>query len=184
MYKFKFEQGWRRFDLNSPSKKEANLKMCSKAEEGLIEKECHIVPKLFLTKDLPKTDKERSKDAAAKINMTIVDKVEDATHVLHPSVDPDPDAYCRSVFKRGEKCLVHFYRMPESQDNWGVMYPPEDKEPPDMVEEREREDVYNVAVDWLYETEVGNSVICCDGDSSGKIQGLSKSTKVSKNMNI
>ena len=156
MYKCKFDQGWRRFDLNSASKKEANLSMCSKAEEALIEKEFHIVPKLFLTKDLAKADKERCKDAAAKMNMTIVEKMEDGTHILFPSVDPDPDAYCRAVFKRGEKCLVHFYRMPESQDNWGIMYPPEDKEPPEMIEEREREDVYNVAVDWLYETEANN----------------------------
>jgi hypothetical protein len=28
MYKFKFEQGWRRFDLTSPSKKDANVEMC------------------------------------------------------------------------------------------------------------------------------------------------------------
>ena len=156
MYKCKFDQGWRRFDLNSPSKKDANLDMCTKAEEALIEKEFHIVPKLFLTKDVPRADKERSKDAAAKMKMTIVENQEDATHVLYPSVDPDPDAYCRAVFKRGEKCLVHFYRMPESQDNWGIMYPPEDKDPPEMIEEREREDVYNVAVDWLYETEANN----------------------------
>ena len=38
MYKCKFDQGWRRFDLNSPSKKDANLDMCTKAEEALIEK--------------------------------------------------------------------------------------------------------------------------------------------------
>merc|ERR1712156_998932 len=156
MYKCKFDQGWRRFDLNSPSKKDANLSMCTKAEEALIEKEFHIVPKLFLTKDVPRADKERSKDAAAKMNMTIVEKMEEGTHILYPSVDPDSDAYCRAVFKRGDKCLVHFYRMPESQDNWGLMYPLEDKEPPEMIEEREREDVYNVAVDWLYETEANN----------------------------
>merc|ERR1712045_1064637 len=156
MYKCKFDQGWRRFDLNSPSKKDANLDICTWGEEALIEKEFHVVPKLFLTKDLPKADKERCKDAAAKMNMTIVEKLEEGTHILYPSVDPDSDAYCRAVFKRGDKCLVHFYRMPESQDNWGIMYPPEDKEPPEMIEEREREDVYNVAVDWLYETEANN----------------------------
>ena len=39
--------------------------------------------------------------------------------------------FCKGVFKRGDKCLVHFYRMPESHDNWGQMWPPEDKEPPE-----------------------------------------------------
>ena len=30
MYKYKSEQGWRRFDLQSPSRKEANIQMCLK----------------------------------------------------------------------------------------------------------------------------------------------------------
>ena len=30
MHQFKNEQGWRRFDFNSPSRKEANLEMCQK----------------------------------------------------------------------------------------------------------------------------------------------------------
>ena len=30
MYKYKSEQGWRRFDLQSPSRKDANLQMCQK----------------------------------------------------------------------------------------------------------------------------------------------------------
>ena len=30
MYKYKSEQGWRRFDLQSPSRKEANITMCNK----------------------------------------------------------------------------------------------------------------------------------------------------------
>ena len=46
-------------------------------------------------------------------------------------LDPDYDMFCKGVFKRGDKCLVHFYRMPESHDNWGQMWPPEDKEPPE-----------------------------------------------------
>ena len=51
-------------------------------------------------------------------------------------------SYCRAVFKKGDKCLVHFYGMPESHDNWGVMYPPEDKEVADMGLDRDREDIY------------------------------------------
>ena len=51
-------------------------------------------------------------------------------------------SYCRAVFKKGDKCLVHFYGLPESHDNWGVMYPPEDKEVADMGLDRDREDIY------------------------------------------
>ena len=50
---------------------------------------------------------------------SIVENEADATHILHPTTDPDGEMFCRGVFKRGLQCLVHFYRMPESHDNWG-----------------------------------------------------------------
>ena len=59
MYQFKNEQGWRRFDLSSPSRKDANLEMCQKVEEVLEKKRFHVNPKLFLHKDLTKEDKEK-----------------------------------------------------------------------------------------------------------------------------
>jgi hypothetical protein len=31
------------------------------------------------------------------------------------------------------------------------MWPPEDKEPPEMMEARDREDQYRVSVEWLYD---------------------------------
>ena len=119
MYQFKNEQGWRRFDLSSPSRKETNLEMCQKIEEVLEKKRLHVSPKLFLHKDLSKDVKDKVKDLAKKLKMSIIETEKDATHILHSSVDPDSDMFCKGVFKRGDKCLVHFYRMPESHDNWG-----------------------------------------------------------------
>lgn len=57
MYKFKHELGWRRFDLSSPSRKEANLEMCAKIEEALIEHELHVVPRIFIRKDVDKEER-------------------------------------------------------------------------------------------------------------------------------
>lgn len=153
MYKYKFEQGWRRFDLSSPSRKDTNVAMCSKVEESLVEKGFHVTPKLFLKKDLPKEDRDRVREIVKKRSCSIVDDESDATHIIFPSTDFDNDVYCKASLKRGEKCLVHFYRMPESHDNWGTMWPPEDKEPPEMMDGREREEVYKVTVDWLFDME-------------------------------
>ncbi len=114
MYKFKYDQGWRRFDLSSPSRKDTNLQMCMKMEEALIEHELHVVPKLFLIDDMSKEEKDKAKEIAKKRGMTIVGSESEATHILHPSSDADENAYCRPVFKKGEKCLVHFYREPVS----------------------------------------------------------------------
>jgi hypothetical protein len=33
------------------------------------------------------------------------------------------------------------------------MWPPEEKEPPDMIEARERLEIYRVSVDWLFDME-------------------------------
>lgn len=55
-------------------------------------------------------------------------------------MDADGDAYCRPVFRKGDRCMVHFYRMPESRDNWGTLYPSEERDPPEFGEEIEREE--------------------------------------------
>ena len=114
--------------------------MCMKMEEALVEHELHAAPKLFLMEDLDKDQREKVKDIAKKRQLAIVDKEDDATHILHPVPEADDESYARAVFKRGEKCLVHFYRFPESRDNWGTIYPPEDKEPPEFGEEPYREE--------------------------------------------
>ena len=66
MYKFKHEQGWRRFDLSSPSRKDLNLSMCQKIEEALVEAELHKVPKVFLRKEIDKEDREKIKEMGKK----------------------------------------------------------------------------------------------------------------------
>merc|ERR1711899_395150 len=157
MYQFKNEQGWRRFDLSSPSRKEANLEMCQKVEESLIKKNYHPAPKFFLRKELSKDDVSKIKERAKKRNAAIVDSEKDATHIIYPS-DEDlrsDDMYCRGVFKRGAFCLVHFYRMPESHDNWGQLWTPEEKEPPEGIPD-EKEEQYRVSIDWLLEAEEYN----------------------------
>ena len=135
MYKFKTEQGWRRFDLSSPSRRDANLQMCQKAEEALVEQELHTLPKIAFAKELSKEDRwrkrraclvvgwgldflvccrEKCREVAKRRGLEIVEDESSSTHIVHPPVDMDSEVYCRPVFKKGEKCLVHFYRFPVS----------------------------------------------------------------------
>merc|ERR1711963_1177802 len=176
MHQFKNEQGWRRFDFNSPSRKEANLEMCHKVEEALEKKKYHMSPKLFLTKGLGKDEKDKVKELAKRFKASIVDSEADATHILYPSTDPDSDMFCRGVFKRGDECLVHFYRMPESHDNWGLMWPPEEKEPPEGIPD-EKEEQYRVTVDWLIEAEEYNEFMC-EEDYEVEENGQNKSNEM------
>ena len=93
--------------------------MCQKIIEVLEKKRLHVPPKVFLHKDLSKDLKDKVKDLAKKMKLNVTETEKDATHILHSSVDPDGDMFCKGVFKRADKCMVHFYRMPESHDNWG-----------------------------------------------------------------
>jgi len=152
LYKYKSEQGWRRFDLGSPSRKDANLQMCLKVEEALIDLNLHKVPIVMIKDNVRDKDKEKVKDLVKKRGGQITNDEDEATHIIHPKVDPNPDLYCRPVFRRGDKCLIHFMQMPDSSDNWGICYP--DNEPGDAPEEKA--DQYHVGVDWVSESEQYN----------------------------
>ncbi len=111
------------------------------------------------------------REIAKRRDLTICENESDATHILHPPTDIE-DAYARPIFRKADKCLVHFYRFPESRDNWGPLYPPEEKEPLDFGEEVERrEERYHVSSDWLYELEEYNEYLPEEDflvDESGK----------------
>ncbi len=102
--------------------------------------------------------REKVKEIAKRHDLTICEAEDEATHILYPPTDIE-DVYARPVFRKGEKCLVHFYRFPESRDNWGVLYPPEEKEAPEFGEELEREEQYRVSADWLYELDEYNEYL-------------------------
>ncbi len=73
MYKFRNEQGWRRFDLSSPSRRETNLDMCREIQEALIEHDIHVVPKLYLSKNLDKEDRDKVKEIAKQRQLAVTD---------------------------------------------------------------------------------------------------------------
>ena len=79
------------------------------------------------------SNKEQIKERMTAWGGKVTTDIDEATHIIHPKVDGNPDLYCRPVFKRGEKCLVHFMQMPDSSDNWGVCYP--ENEPGEAPEE-------------------------------------------------
>ena len=48
----------------------------------------------------------------------------------------------------------------ESRDNWGLIYPPEDKEPVEFGDEIDKEEQYRLSVEWLYESDSYNEFMC------------------------
>merc|ERR1711868_317436 len=66
--------------------------------------------------------------------------------------------------------------MPESHDNWGLMWPPEEKEPPEGIPD-EKEEQYRVTVDWLFEAEEYNEFMC-EEDYEVEENGQNKSNEM------
>merc|ERR1712130_210089 len=152
LYRFKTDQGWRRFDLTSPSRKDPHMLMCSNVEKALIEQEMYKHPIVYLKDSLRDKEKEKVTALVKKRGGSITKNMNEATYIIHPKVDINPDRYCRPVISRGDKCLVHFIAMPDSSDNWGICYPENE------VDEapREKADQYHVGVDWVSESEQYN----------------------------
>jgi len=152
MYKYKTEQGWRRFDLQSPSRKDANIQMCLKIEESLKQQKLYIPPVIYFQDNIKSSEREKAKDIVKKKGGTITEDEEEATHLVHPKVDLNNELYARPVFRHGDKCLVHFLMMPDSHDNWGTCYP--DTDTPEEPEERPEQ--YHVSVDWILDAQQYN----------------------------
>ncbi len=53
-------------------------------------------------------------------------------HLENDSSTPLYHVFCvvRPVFKKGDRCLIHFCQMPDSSDNWGTCWP--ESEPPEV----------------------------------------------------
>lgn len=66
MYKFKSEQGWRRFDLQSPSRLERNIEMMGQVEKALIAAKVYSPPSVFIRPDVDKQTAQKVKDVIKK----------------------------------------------------------------------------------------------------------------------
>ena len=152
MYKYKSDQGWRRFDLSSPSRKDANLMLCKAVQDHLVKEDFFTVPVVFIKDSVKDKDKEKIREMVKKKGGQCTNDKDKATHIIHPKVEPNTELYCRPVFKRQDKCLVHFLYMPDSSDTWGTCYP--ENEPGDVPDEKR--ELYHVSGDWVMEMDQYN----------------------------
>ncbi|KAG7281364.1 hypothetical protein CRUP_023515 [Coryphaenoides rupestris] len=81
-YKFKAEQGWRRFDLQNASRTERNVEMFSTMERALVQNNCMVRPVVYLDTTL---DQELASRLSSVIVKHQVDKeVEEQPHQERP----------------------------------------------------------------------------------------------------
>ncbi|XP_026497403.2 SWI/SNF complex subunit SMARCC2 isoform X1 [Vanessa tameamea] len=150
MFRFKSEQRWRKFDFQvgkNPSRKDLNVQMMMEIESSLLGAEVIRSPCIFIRPEVDKATANKVKDIIVNHQGEICEDEEDATHIIHPAVDPLEEEYARPVFKRGNSVLIHWYYFPDSHDTWAQSDLPVDV-PENVSWECNRAEPWRVSATW------------------------------------
>ncbi|KAG1681219.1 SWI/SNF complex subunit SMARCC2 [Nymphon striatum] len=120
VYKFKSDQGWRRFDFQSPSRMDRNVEMFMNIEKTLMQNKCLSLPHIYINPDIDKNLISKLKDIIKRHQGTISDNVDDSTHIVHPlpSNMQNEEEWVRPILKRDRSVLIHWWYYPDSHDTW------------------------------------------------------------------
>ena len=121
-YKWKNEQGWRRFDFQS-NRRDKNLLMFMSIEKALVQNGLYTLPSVYIMPEIEKVDKELYKKLEGIVHMhkgKIADSSSAATHVVHPPITypTEADDWVRIVEKHSRNLLIHSFFTPDSYDTW------------------------------------------------------------------
>ncbi|KAJ6224944.1 hypothetical protein RDWZM_003489 [Blomia tropicalis] len=151
VFKFKTDQGLRRFDLQSPSRMDRNVEMFMGIEKFLLANKCIIEPNIYISPEVDKNLASKLRDIVKRHQGKNVESSDDATHIIHPPVPSTEEEYVRPVLKRDRNVLIHWLNTPDSYDNWITVDSDIDTEPA-----IEREGPFEVTANWLLDLDEYN----------------------------
>ncbi|XP_033493266.1 SWI/SNF complex subunit SMARCC1b isoform X1 [Epinephelus lanceolatus] len=152
-YKFKAEQGWRRFDLQNPSRTERNVEMFGTIERALIQNKCMSLPVVYMEPTLDQELISRLTEVITKHQGTLTEDRTLASHHICPSLaSTEEDEWMRPVMRKDKHVLVHWGMHPDSYDSWlsSSDVEGEVEEPPHS------EKPWRVHAGWVLDTDVFN----------------------------
>ncbi|XP_018334156.1 SWI/SNF complex subunit SMARCC2 isoform X2 [Agrilus planipennis] len=119
-YKFKHEQGWRKFDFQSgkTAKNDKLIEMFQAMEKALIQNKFHSYPLIYIRSEVDKSVASKLKEIIRKRSGQVVENEDNATHILYPHCDPLEEEYARPGIRRDKMVMMHWYYFPESYDTW------------------------------------------------------------------
>ncbi|RWS24321.1 SWI/SNF complex subunit SMARCC2-like protein [Leptotrombidium deliense] len=120
VFKFKSEQGWRRFDFQSPSRMDRNVEMFMSIEKVLIQNKCWFFPLVYITPEVEKQLAINLREIAKRHQGKVVESPEEASHIIYPSssASSESEEWCRVALKKDRNALIHWYYTPDSYDTW------------------------------------------------------------------
>lgn len=157
-YRFKQEQGWRRFDFpvgKSGSRMDRTVEMLMAAERALVQNRCMTIPCVFVKPEVDKSTATKVKEVVRRHQGTVAENEADATHIIYPPVDPMEEEYARPCMRRERSVLLHWYYFPDSYDSWSTLDLPWDYAEGLLTSANTRS-VYKVSATWALDLDQYN----------------------------
>uniref|UniRef100_A0A672URT2 SWI/SNF related BAF chromatin remodeling complex subunit C2 n=1 Tax=Strigops habroptila TaxID=2489341 RepID=A0A672URT2_STRHB len=118
-YKFKSDQGWRRFDFQNPSRMDRNVEMFMTIEKSLVQNNCLARPNIFLQQEIEPKLLSKLKDIVKRHQGTVTEDKSNASHIVCPVPgNLEEEEWVRPVMKRDKQVLLHWGYYPDSYDTW------------------------------------------------------------------
>ncbi|XP_068123731.1 SWI/SNF complex subunit SMARCC2 isoform X2 [Hyperolius riggenbachi] len=118
-YKFKSDQGWRRFDFQNPSRMDRNVEMFMNIEKSLVQNNCLSRPNIYLHSDIDSKLQSKLKDIVKRHQGTSTEDKSHASHVVVPVPGTlEEEEWVRPILKRDKQVLLHWGYYPDSYDTW------------------------------------------------------------------
>ncbi|XP_033856366.2 SWI/SNF complex subunit SMARCC1-like isoform X2 [Acipenser ruthenus] len=150
VYKFKSEQGWRRFDLQNPSRMDRNVEMFMTVEKTLVQNNCLTRPAVYLVPEIEQKLATKLKDIIKRHQGTVTDDKSKASHHIHPVPSSlEDEEWLRPVMRKDKQVLVHWGMYPDSYDTW---FPASDVDG-DIEENLNPDKPWKVHAKWVLDTD-------------------------------
>nr|DBA32919.1 TPA: hypothetical protein GDO54_000666 [Pyxicephalus adspersus] len=118
-YKFKSDQGWRRFDFQNPSRMDRNVEMFMNIEKSLVQNNWLSRPNIYLHPDIESKLQSKLKDIVKRHQGTVTEDKSHASHVVVPVPgNLEEEEWVRPILKRDKQVLLHWGYYPDSYDTW------------------------------------------------------------------
>ncbi|OCT73769.1 hypothetical protein XELAEV_18032733mg [Xenopus laevis] len=117
-YKHRSDQGWRRFDLQNPSRMDRNVEMFMTIEKTLMQNNCLSRPTVYLVPDIELKLANKLKDIVKRHQGAVTEEKSKASHHVYPNpTSLDDDEWLRPIMKKDKQVQVHWGYYPDSGGN-------------------------------------------------------------------
>uniref|UniRef100_A0A668US23 Uncharacterized protein n=1 Tax=Oreochromis aureus TaxID=47969 RepID=A0A668US23_OREAU len=118
-YKFKSDQGWRRFDFQNPSRMDRNVEMFMTIEKSLVQNNCLTRPVIYLSPDIEPKLLGKLKDIIKRHQGSVTEDKASSSHVVVPiPASLEEEEWVRPVMKRDKQPSCCGVTWPNIYDTW------------------------------------------------------------------